>query len=118
MKFTAEKNYLNIDELRDICEAFNLPTDGLKTQLVSRILNFTSKKNIVDDDSVGDSVSDDVEGDSDVPKKPNQLSQRQSNRDYLKQIFFLIGGVVIGALLGYILVPKETIEVSINRPWF
>lgn len=40
MKTNLAKNFLTVEELKNICEKMNLPTDGLKSELIERILNF------------------------------------------------------------------------------
>lgn len=41
------KNHLNFDELQDICSKLGISTDGLKSELIERILNFIPKKKCV-----------------------------------------------------------------------
>lgn len=38
------KDFLTVAELQDICESLNLSTDGLKSELITRIIDFTQSK--------------------------------------------------------------------------
>lgn len=45
------KNYLTVSELQQICQKFGLSSEGLKHELIKRILDFTSIETLDDIDS-------------------------------------------------------------------
>lgn len=107
---------MNVDELRNICDALGLPTDGVKQELIARLINFTPMENNNNEDDVDETTTMIETGTQTYAIPTNIITQ---NRINLKWIFVFSAVVVIVAVLFFLMKESnEKIEIIVNRPWF
>lgn len=130
MKLNARNFFLNVSDLQGICTALGLPTDGLKPQLIGRILNFASMSNTDDNDEYDDAETDETlintasmstQTEEITNNRSNIIPQNRANfsdRVNLKWIFaagFVV--FVVAVLIFWLNNSEAKIEIVVKRPW-
>lgn len=106
------KDFLTVPELQDLCEKLNLSPEGLKRDLIGRVINFAPN-------SVG-TVHQSTQTDEMLNTAPMKSATSYFNDRILKWIFGFGFTVAVGAmmLMMFFNGSDEIIEVTVQRPWF
>lgn len=127
----VSKNFLTVRELQEICEKMNLSTDGVKHELIERLVN--SARNVSSESNSQSSSSSIMPeltlqkmdqatqtADESTTKILNDKFWFQNIRNgaFLKVFFAIAFSVGCYALFHLFIKIEKKIEITVKRPWF
>lgn len=126
IKMATRKTHMNVDELQNLCENLNLPTDGFKEDLIARILNFSNSSSSSTSESTS-IISPTKSQSTQTEDQPTPTTNNNNNKMELKffkisfwksiAVFGLIGGCFAALQLPNFYEKKEIIEKRSFFQW-
>lgn len=109
-----KKKFLNIDELRILCESLKLPSNGLKHELIERLVNASESESVSSSDVADLPLSNDNGTQTEPPPPQNesksmQTRQQQITGRFWKKTFAVLVFVIFVLILWCFLFKEENL---------
>lgn len=114
---------MTVPELQELCEKLNLSSEGLKRELIARLINYTpnADENIDQTTQTGElrNTPTSMAKVEKINQSTPDSSKNYFNDAVLKWIFAVGFVVVVGAMVLMLIfnVSNEKIEINVKRPW-
>lgn len=118
-----EKDYMNLDQLQNLCDKLNLSSDGTKRELIERLDNYIHPNSSNSSSSIPRTCEKPTPSTSEMTTPANTTTTTTSTVDYwfnavLKSLFALgIVAIAVGLMM-LLNQTEEKIEIIVKRPWF